>query len=58
MITFAVGNLEIKLWLVRDAFSSWRVEWEKYENQYTVCLLLSVKKTILKVKKIKDNCQQ
>ena len=58
MITFAVGNLEIKLWLVRDSFSSWRVEWEKYGNQYTVCMLLSVKKTILKVKKIKDNCQQ
>ena len=26
MITFAVGNLEIKLHVVRDSFSSWGVE--------------------------------
>ena len=54
MVTFAGGvNIEIKLRLVHDSLiSSWGVDWKNVGNNNNLCLLLSLKKTILNINKI------
>ena len=39
MITVTGGDLEIKLWVVHDSFSSRGVAWKKFGNQYFFCTL-------------------
>ena len=46
MITVTGGDLEIKLWVVHDSFSTRGVAWKKFGNQYF--FVLSVKHKQLK----------
>ena len=50
MITVTGGDLEIKLWVVHDSFSSQGVAWKKFGNQYFFCTL-GKKKTIKRLTK-------
>ena len=57
MMTLIGGDLEIKLWVVHDSFSSRGVAWKKFANQYF--FVLSIKKKQLKgQQKVKENSQQ